>query len=131
MARYGWSLLLGLLCLLPMTAQAAETHVDYLFAENAGLAGRALACGDRAGHAGLRSVSKGLLPMLSQPLDAEAGMQEFDRRARTQMRLARRASGKRQVCERIQDELFRQLDRTRLIMTPLMPAPSGQLEPQP
>ncbi len=94
---------------------AQAEHADYQFSHNAKLAGRSLACGDRAGYAGIRNASKKLLPFLAGGDGSAKSMKAFDKRARLQRRLTERATGKRAVCERIADEIFANLDRTQVI----------------
>lgn len=120
-------LLLMLLLALPATAQpdrpapddraTFSPRAEYQFSRNAKLAGRAEACGDRAGAAGIRSASKRLVPMLAPDNDFQGHMDVFDRRAQLQSKLTSRAAGKRAECERVADDIFDNLHRTRVIAT--------------
>ncbi len=104
---------------LPVQAQERETRQFQL---NAKLAGRTLACGDRAGHATLRSASRELAALLPGDDSVQTHMQAFDKRARLQQRFTQRASNKKRACERIADEIEDNLRFTRLIV-PRYPEP--------
>lgn len=120
--------LLALLVLSLAGPARAEPRAEYQFSHNAKLAGRAEACGDRAGAAGIRSASKQLVPLLAGQPDFAAQMKAFDKRAKQQRKMTERASGKRAVCERIADEIFDNLHSTRVITAPprLTPAPAPE-----
>ena len=85
------------------------------FELNAKLAGRTLACGDRAGHASMRSASRELAKLLPAEQSISQYMQAFDKRVRLQRKFTSRASDKHRACQRVSQQLEKNLGYTQLI----------------
>ena len=112
--------------LLICTAATAEpaSREQLQFHTNAKLAGRALACGDRAGHASLRAASRRLAGLLPDSSSVKDYMAQFDKQVRLQQRFASRAkaSNKASVCERVAEELEKNLGYSQIVAPVSEPA---------
>lgn len=100
--------------LWPALAGAADTSLSYQFEQNALLAGRTLACGDRAGFAAMRSVSRNLAARLEGGVVEQ--MPRFEERAEQQRRFASRKNPQGSTCRRIGEQLRDNLDRSTWIL---------------
>ncbi len=99
------------------TANAdSGSQAEYQFWENAKLAGRALACGDKAGKASIRSASRALSGVLSHETQSPAQLMDaFDEKVRLHRRFAERASATHRACDRNAKAIKEGLRRTRVI----------------
>lgn len=117
---YGWRmkcLIASVLFVGSVSTVFADTprQVDYQFWENAKLAGRALACGDAAGKASIRSASRRLSHALGSEHTESQWMQRFDDKVRLHHRFALRASPEHRGCDRNANAIKDSLRRTRVI----------------
>ena len=102
--------------LLPLTVTAASDTAANQFEDNANLAGRALACGDRAGHAALRSVSSQLASLLPESRSLKQHMAYFDAKVGRQQRFSDGVDPSGSACRRNTEKLQDSLDRTTYII---------------
>ncbi|MGJ8670713.1 MAG: hypothetical protein ACSHXK_14580 [Oceanococcus sp.] len=108
--------------LLCTGAQAEPKNREELqFQLNAKLAGRTLACGDRAGHASMRLASRQLASLLPSGGSLAEHMAAFDQRARLQRNFSNRAGDKHRACQRVSEQLEKNLGYTQLIAPTELP----------
>ncbi len=100
--------------LWPALVVASDATLAYQFDRNALLAGRTLACGDRAGFAAMRSVSRELAERLEGGVAEQ--MPRFEERADQQRRFAARKDPQGSTCRRIGEQLRDNLDRSAWIL---------------
>lgn len=106
--------LFALVLVWPALTVAAEETIAYQFERNALLAGRTLACGDKAGFAAMRSVSRNLATRLEGGVTGQ--MSRFEERAEQQRRFASGKNPSSSTCRRIGQELRDNLDRSTWIL---------------
>lgn len=112
----------ALLSLAGLSQASDQSREALQFKENAKIAGRTLACGDRAGYASLRAASRPLAGLLRDEQSVTQRMEDFDKRARLQRRFADRASDKHRRCQQIAEKAQDSLRYTQLI-APSYPEP--------